>query len=347
MNLTQFRFLKKEDVLALTRLRKWETKLGEVVQTVQPGLTVQKELEQSTAGYVVFGIPEDIGMRANAGEGRESTAWNHFLKAFANTQSNDFLEGEEVLILGQFDFADIELLIDKMAPDAEEKLAAYRHAVNGIDEAVEGLVKAIVQSGKIPVVIGGGHNNAYPCIKGAAKGLAAAGLNPIPQINCINLDACTGYGTAEGRHSGNAFRYAEDDGFLQRYCVVGVSETAVQQIIWMDIMDNPFMDCITYEDVFVRNRRSFKDAIEHALDFTDDNYIGVELGMDAVQSPFSPVAAQHARQYVSIAATNGKAAYLHIAESASNGQQREAEETGKLTALLVTDFIKAAEEIKD
>lgn len=347
MNLTQFRLLKKEDVLALTRLRKWETKLGEVVQTVQPGLTVQKELEQSTAGYVVFGIPEDIGMRANAGEGRESTAWPHFLKAFANIQSNDFLEGEEVLLLGHFDFTEIELLIDKMAHDAEEKSAAYRHSVNSIDEAVEGLVKAIVQSGKVPVVIGGGHNNAYPCIKGAAKGLAGAGLNPIPQINSINLAACTGYGPAEGRHSGNAFRYAEDDGFLQRYCVVGVPETALQQITWMDILDNAFMDCITYEDIFVRNRRSFKDAIEHALDFTDDNFIGVELGMDVLQQRCGPIAAQFVRQYVSIAATNGKAAYLHIAEGTSTENEKENEEIGKLTALLVTDFIKATEEIKD
>jgi formiminoglutamase len=70
---------------------------------------------------------------------------------------------------------------------------------------------------KIPVVIGGGHNNAYPLLKGAAKGLQQAQQTPLPQINCINLDAHTPVtGPEEGRHSGNAFRYAESDGFLQK-----------------------------------------------------------------------------------------------------------------------------------
>jgi formiminoglutamase len=347
MNLTQFRLLKKEDVLALTRLRKWETKLGEVVQTIQPGFTVQKELDQSTATYVVFGIPEDIGIRANGSIGGNSTAWPQFIRALCNTQSNDFLEGEEVLVLGHFDFEDIELLIDKMALDADEKITAYRHAVHSIDEVVESLIKAIVQAGKIPIVIGGGHNNAYPCIKGAAKGLAAAGLNPIPQINCINLDTCTGYGPTEGRHSGNAFRYAEDDGFLQRYCAIGVGEASLQQTVWMDIMDNPFVDCITYEDVFVRSKRSFVEAVEHAIDFTDDNYAGVELDLDILSGGLEGISARHARQYVTITGKKAKAAYLHIAEGTAAQQQRENNDTaGRLIALLVTDFIKAVEEVK-
>ncbi len=347
MNLNQFKPYTKNDVLLRTQLRKWETKLGEVVQTAQPGLSVQKELEQSTASYVLFGIPEDIGLRANTGATGNSAAWHPFLKALLNMQSNEFLEGEELLLLGHFDFADIELLIDKMALDAAEKMSAYRHAVHSIDEAVEGLVKTIVQAGKIPVVIGGGHNNAYPCIKGAAKGLAAAGLIPLPQINCINLDCCAGYGPAEGRHSGNAFRYADDDGFLQRYCAIGVQESNLQQMVWMDILDNPFLDCITYEDVFVRRKHSFEAAVEHAVDFTDDNYVGVELDMDVVTEDAGGLGASHARQYVSITGNKAKAAYLHIAEGTKAMQHGNTNEAaGKLTALLVTDFIKAVEEVK-
>jgi formiminoglutamase len=346
MNLTQFRQLRKEDVLALTQLRKWETKLGELVQAIQPGLTVQKELEQSTAVYVVFGIPEVVGMRASTGMAGNSTAWPLFLKALFNMQSNDFLEGDEILVLGHFDFTEMEQLIEKTALDADEKIAAYRHAVNTIDEAVEGLVKAIVAAGKVPVVIGGGHNNAYPCIKGAAKGLAAAGTNPIPQINCINLDGCIGYGPAEGRHSGNAFRYAEDDGFLQRYCAVGVQETGLQQIVWMDILDNAFMDCVTYEDVFVRGKRTFKEAVEHAIDFTDDNYVGVELDMNVVQAEAGSITSRHARQYVTIAGNNAKAAYLHIAEANATRHNETNETAAGLMAVLVTDFIKAVEEVR-
>jgi len=37
-------------------------------------------------------------------------------------------------------------------------------------EEVENVIKVNAGCKKIPVVIGGGHNNAYPIIKGVAKG---------------------------------------------------------------------------------------------------------------------------------------------------------------------------------
>ncbi|MFX6778527.1 arginase family protein, partial [Acinetobacter baumannii] len=87
-----------------------------------------------------------------------------------------------------FDFSAIEQLIEQHAQDGEEKMEAFRHAVNTVDDAVEQLIHTITQFGKIPIVVGGGHNNAYPCIKGAAKGYYKAGLTPIAQINAINVD---------------------------------------------------------------------------------------------------------------------------------------------------------------
>ena len=124
MNLQHFNFFTRTDVLARTTLRKFETKFGEVVQTLQPGFTVQKELEQSTAGYVIFGIPEDIGVQANGPTTGTSAAWKAFLSVFLNSQSNDFLEGEEVLLLGYFDFSAIQELVHKMAPNAAERTEA-------------------------------------------------------------------------------------------------------------------------------------------------------------------------------------------------------------------------------
>lgn len=346
MNLTHFKLFGKEGILGQTRLRKFETKLGELVQTIQPGLAIQKELDQSTASYVVFGIPEDIGIKANSGSATSRGAWQAFLDAFLNSQSNDFLEGEELLMLGYFDFAEVEDLVEKMAINADEKIGAYRHAVNSIDDAVEGLVKLIVASGKIPIVIGGGHNNAYPCIKGAAKGLAQTGQVAIPQINAINLDAHSGYGPTEGRHSDNAFRYAEEDGYLEKYCVVGIQESCLQQNVWMDIVNNPFTDCITFEDIFIRNKRSFIQAVEHAIDFTDDTHVGIELDMNILQQVegINGITAMHARQYLNLCGRGAKVAYLHIAEGAGREATRS---VGQLTAYLVSDFVKSVEEVRD
>ncbi|HET7898533.1 MAG TPA: arginase family protein, partial [Flavisolibacter sp.] len=211
MNLSHFKRYTKNDLLALTAIRRFETKVGEQVNVLEDGDIVQA-VKNMEAQYVFIGIPEDIGIQANYGKAGASTVWNPFLKAFLNCQSNDFLSGEDLAVIGYFDFSDLQNLIDKNASGQEEKIEAYRHAVNQIDEEVEGLIKLLLAEEKTPVVIGGGHNNAYPLLKGAAKGLQAAQQIPIPQINAINLDAHTDYRPAEGRHSGNGFRYAEEDG---------------------------------------------------------------------------------------------------------------------------------------
>lgn len=343
-----FTFYNQEDILTLTKIRRFETKLGEVIQTIADRNQLEASLKNSTARYVLFGIPEDIGVRANYGMGGTDSAWTPFLSSFLNIQSNDFLNGEEILLLGHFDFSEARNLIEQNAHDQDEKIDAYRHAVNTIDEEVEEMAKIIASGKKIPIVIGGGHNNAYPLLKGAAKGLHKADLVPLAQINCINLDAHSDYRPAEGRHSGNAFRYAEEDGYLQKYCVVGMQESYLPQNVWLDIVNNPFFDFITYEDIFVYEKRSFAQAVAHAAGFTDDNYIGIELDLDCLEQTLtsaitpSGVTAMHARQYVSFTAAHCKPAYLHICEGAVQlADGRRNETTGKLISFLVSDFVKS------
>jgi formiminoglutamase len=53
----------KQDVLSLTRLRRFETKLGERLQIVNNTGDIEKSLAVSTAKYVLFGIPEDLGAK--------------------------------------------------------------------------------------------------------------------------------------------------------------------------------------------------------------------------------------------------------------------------------------------
>lgn len=346
MSLQHFRYYTKEDVLSLTRLRRFETKVGERVQTAA-GTDMASRIHTAAANYVVLGIPENIGVKANGGTAGTATAWLSFLKSFLNTQSNDFFNGESVLVLGHFDFSDMERLIDEQGSSDDEKTEAYRHAVHAIDEEVEKLIKTIVAAGKFPVVIGGGHNNAYPLLKGAAKGLHQAQKIALAQINCINLDAHTDYRPEEGRHSGNAFRYAESDGFLQKYCVVGIHEAYLPQNVWVDLVNNPFFDCITYEDIFIHEKRTFTQAIAHAIDFTEDNFTGIELDLDSIENVLSSamtpcgISTIQARQYVSLCAAGSKATYLHLCEGASElSDGKKGEATGKLLSYLVTDFIK-------
>jgi formiminoglutamase len=343
-----FKFYSKKDILSLTKARRFETKLGERMQYVQNDGEWPEVLEESNAKYVLLGIPEDIGVKANYGMGGTDTAWLSFLSAFLNTQSNDFLTGDQILLLGHFDFGDIKYLIENNAYNQDELIDAYRHAVNIIDDEVENILKVIASCKKIPIIIGGGHNNAYPIIKGIAKGLHKADVLPLAQINCINLDAHTDYRVVEGRHSGNGFRYAEEDGYLGKYCIVGLHENYVPQNVLMDIHSNPFIDYISYEEIFLHERKKFIQAVAHATGFTKDSYTGIELDVDAIENALSSacspvgITALHARQYVNFCATDTKVAYLHICEAATQlSDGRKNESNGKLLSYLVSDFIKA------
>ena len=123
-----FKFYTKEDILSVTRIRRFETKLGERLQNIRSGEHSQDAIHQSTARYIIVGIPEDIGIKANYGIGGADTAWLPFLHNFLNIQSNDFMPGENILLLGHFDFGDIKYLIETNAYGQEELIEAYRHA---------------------------------------------------------------------------------------------------------------------------------------------------------------------------------------------------------------------------
>ena len=343
-----FNVYQRQDVLVYTKVRRFVTRVGERIHVAENKNDIAGSIENADAKYILFGIPEDIGIRANMGVGGADTAWKPFLSAFLNIQSNDFFSGDEVLLLGHFDFSDMRVLIEQNARNADEKVDAYRHAVITIDEEVEELTKLITNAGKIPVAIGGGHNNAYPLIKGAAKGLHKAGRIPLAQINCINLDAHSDFRPSEGRHSGNGFRYAEEDGFLEKYFILGVHENHLPQNVWLDIVNNPFIDFITYEDIFVHEKRNYIQALSHAVDFTDDNFTGIELDLDCIENVLSSaetpsgISALHARQYLSYTSDKTKIAYMHICEGASELEDgRKSDTTGKLVAYLVSDFIKS------
>ncbi len=343
-----FNFYTKQHILSLTKVRRFETKLGERIRCIAPASNIEEAIQQPSVKYILFGIPEDIGVKANYGIGGADTLWQSFLNTFLNIQSNDFLDGSEILILGHFDFSSLKTVIENTIENEDEKIEAYRKAVNTIDTEVEQLMHIITQNNKMPIVIGGGHNNAYPCIKGAAKGWYKAGVIPLAQINAINLDAHTDYRPIEGRHSGNGFRYAEEDGYLEKYCIVGLHENYIQQNVWMDMVNNPFIDCITYEDIFIHEKKNFIQSVLYSTEFTEDSLTGIELDLDSINntlsSAYTPVGitANHARQFIHYTTTQSKPAYLHICEGATKLDDGKTDtSTGKLVSYLVTDFLKA------
>jgi formiminoglutamase len=337
-----FIFYKKENYLAFTKTRAGETKVGEKIKAILNEKKWLDELKKSTASFVIIGIPEDIGVKANLGVGGTHTVWSSFLASFFNTQHNQFLNAEKILLLGEFDFSSYQTKIKN------KPIEYLREVVSEIDIHVANLIQQIVATNKIPIIIGGGHNNAYGNIKGAALGLHQNKKIKSPKINAINFDAHADFRALEGRHSGNGFSYAMHDGYLAKYGIVGLHENYMSQTMFTNIKKNKNIQTHFFEDIFVRENVSFKTTINKVLQFTKDTYTGLEIDLDAIEnvvtSATSPngFSTTQARQFTHQVSSKSKVAYLHICEGATildNGLKSTT--NGKLISYLVSDFVKA------
>jgi formiminoglutamase len=337
-----FHAYKKDDLDLFIRPRAGETKLGEVIPV--PGeVPLKTFLETTPASFVVIGVAEDIGVLANCGNPGTDTAWRLFLRAFLNIQSNEFTMAHTIAVIGHLSFDALKLKIEKMPVTPEIKIDEYRNAVTIIDNAVEELIQVIVSHRKIPIIVGGGHNNCYPIIKGTATALASTNAARIKGINCVNLDAHIDYRIAEGRHSGNGFRYAKQEGFLRKYFALGIHENYIHQDVLKEMHASEDIAFITYEEIFIQQLKSWAKALEAAAAFMENSPTGIELDLDSIEylpsSAATPcgVTTREALQYINYMASQSKVTYLHICEGIAS---KEDALVGKLISYAVTTFIK-------
>lgn len=314
----------QSDVLALVNKREGEIKLGEKVQIISD----LSDLNSSSAKFVLLGIPEDIGVRANFGVGGTKTVFNAALKALLNIQSNSFLHGDELLVLGHFEIEE----------PTQTNLEALRNKVSEIDSLVAPIIQKIVAAGKVPIVIGGGHNNAYPIIKGISEALQQP-------INVVNIDAHADLrNTKEGRHSGNGFSFALQENYMKAYRVFGLHQNYMHQNLATYLQENPNLKAFCFEDIL----QSDKTVLENWLAFTQNipSPCGLEIDLDSIENVLSSAvspsgfALNDVRKM--LLSANKTFSYLHICEGATalaNGQQDL--KTGKTVAYLVSDFVKA------
>ena len=337
-------------IASLTKKRVGETRLGEKVKTLQVNSSsnFSNELSNSKSKYVLLGLPEDIGVRANFGRGGAYSAWQPSLNTLLNVQSNHLLIGDELLILGHIDFSDIMLEFKDADFTDISIVNKARSCVTEIDDVVYNVVLQIIKAGKEPIIIGGGHNNAFPNLKATADGLFALKKIDSKKINCINCDAHSDLRPLEGRHSGNAFSYAYKEGFLDHYAMIGLHEIFNTGPVHELIQSEPKFKALFFDDIFVKEMFSFKDAIHQAINFTSNNFTALELDVDTIQNipssakTSSGISTIQARQFVYEVASKANLAYFHLAEAAPVLSHIKTDlKTGKLLAYLITDYIKA------
>ena len=217
----------EKNVASTIKERAGETKFGEKVAFVEK----LEDLKNHPAKYVLLGIPEDIGVRANFGNPGTSKAWNAALGSLLNIQHNHLTDAENVILLGEIDCDTQMKQAESISKEENHYVEELGELVTQIDHKVAEVVKAIVTAGKFPIIIGGGHNNSFGNLKGTSEGLEKA-------LNCINFDAHTDFRTLEHRHSGNGFSYAYEDGFLEKYFIFGLHRNYTSEAVFNSIEKN-------------------------------------------------------------------------------------------------------------
>lgn len=330
----------------ITDHRSGEIKFGERLQTVPIDVDPIDFLSTCTAKFVLFGIPEDIGVRANYGRPGAFEAWETTLKTIANIQHNKFCKASQVLVLGHLDFTELMSEASQLNFKEFEDRKKLSKLVENIDKEVSHLIFNIVKAGKIPIIIGGGHNNAYGNIKGTALACGKA-------INAINFDAHSDFRILEGRHSGNGFSYAFDDGFLKKYFIFGLHESYTSK----NVLDNlkKLQERVrfnTYDEIVIRKQKSFEQEMFQALQFIKSDPFGLEIDLDSLPNvpssamTLSGFSVEAVRQFIHFFGNHSNVAYLHLCEGApSLGDEKNKHLVGKLMGYLITDFIKAKSEI--
>lgn len=311
-----FKQFTDDDIKSIVSIREGETKLGQVISN---------NIYCDDTLFVLIGISENIGPQSNFGLPGSENAFQAFLKRFLNMQSNRHLSGDKIAIAGE---------IIQLTPFST--IENGRKIIEELDEFVYHTALPIFQAGKIPIIIGGGHNNAFPLIK-------AASIAHQESLSVINLDPHADCRPLEGRHSGNPFSYSFAQNYLTKYSVLGLHKSYNSDYL-LQYLDTHQFNYTFYEDYLSGTQNLTVDIKTTCESYEKYNHVGIELDMDAIQfmpsSAFTPsgISVEQARIYITMTAKISNIRYLHLPEAAPI-TETDQKIVGKTLAYLVWDFL--------
>jgi formiminoglutamase len=234
-------------------------------------------------------------------------------------------------ILGAVHTADLMEACASLDPTKHVDRIALSQAVAILDNRVTKVIDKVLAANKIPIIIGGGHNNCYPILRSFGKQAP---------IDCINIDAHTDLRVAAGRHSGNGFTHAIEQGYLHNYYMLGIQEPYLSAAMLNTIQTHQNLNYNPYTP----GDFNAESMVQQAFKFVNQTNFGLEIDMDVVanfpSSAQSPAGYRFEQlrvlvQSICRQATNTPR-YIHICEAAP--RYGTTHETGKALALLVNDF---------
>jgi formiminoglutamase len=316
-----FAFIDGVRLSTFLQRRDGEFKVGEVIRYGAD--SIEDSLRNFSGKYVLIGVEEDIGPRANGGRAGAMGAFKAFLSRFLNMQANRFMDTDNLMILGRAKFECVETGFVKL-----------REKVEQIDAFMVDILAQVYAHGKVPIVIGGGHNNAFPLIKAYAQ------VNN-QSLHVINLDPHADFRALEGRHSGNSFSYAHAAGYLSSYTIHGLHKQYNSDEM-LTRMDEAGVHFTAMEDYLDGRKNLLQDARDYA---EKTKSFGVELDLDALanmpSSAMSPFgwSVMEARQWLRILHQQNPV-YVNLTEGAPELDVQGQNTVGRTLAYFVADLIE-------
>ncbi len=312
-----FEFILFTEVNQSQNTRGGETKLSEKIKFGSACSQCQ---------YVILGISEDIGPQMNGGLPGANHGFTSVVQAIQSVQSNKFLDGGEIGILG-------EIKQTKEFTSASESIGW----VEELDAFVFHILQQYVHVKQQLIVVGGGHNNAYPLLKFAQNSAKK-------KVQSINIDPHADCRATDFRHSGNPFSYAINEGVLENYAVFGLHESYNNAFIFKLLEDknvyfNTFEKFIDDEVIWWIDWKNYYSELNKELP------IVLDIDLDAIQ--FSPSSAltpsgftiEQTRKLIRSISSHQIIKIFHLPEGAPKTKE-ELRLYGKMVSYFVLDFIK-------
>jgi formiminoglutamase len=294
--------------------RPGETRLGSVIQ----------ESKLNNAKYVLIGIEENAGPQANMGRVGSENAFNAFFRVFLNTQVHEEQTMHELAYLGK--------IVQLKSPQDQMEATSM---VAELDELLFNTLLEHLRADQIPIIVGGGHNNALPLIRWAAQNAP---------ISIVNIDAHADLRTTEKRHSGNSFSTAMQEGHIQQYGVFGLHEAFNNQWIREQLQQ---ANCVyRFYEAYLQGPFQLQEDVSNFIQH-QTAAVGLEIDMDAISN--MPSSAQSPSGWrlddirsliYKIGHLKPTIAYLNLTEAAPLNETDDLI-VGKALTYLVRDFIKA------
>jgi formiminoglutamase len=305
--------------------RKGEIKIGQKIQLSEHE-NWSDYIAKKKPRYTLLGIPESFGVIANHGKSGCETGFFDILSKLLHMQYNQYtVNVSDLLVLGYIDTS--EKASDIGLENASKK-------VTELDEFLWPIIYEISRHGSIPIIIGGGHNNAYPIIKGISR---AKGR----KISTLNIDNHADLRETNPRHSGNGFSLAWENQLIEAYYIYGLLKPYNNQHIFDLINSNKnsifveFIDNILMDNQIITNFISFIKAAH-------GNNLGIEIDMDSIEhftasamTSFG-ISSRELYQIVLYLTKHFTIDYVHIAEWIST---ESSSYQAKFIAQLILEFI--------